>query len=186
MDHDARFEELITQGLAASGTSRPQAALDLFAQAGALQPHSAIPHFLAAAEHAAAGDVEAAEAAFANAVLLAPEFALARYQLGLLQFSTGRAAVALLTWAPLLALERGIALGHFAQGFAALARERLEESLEHFGEGLACQDANPAVAGDVRQVVQAVEGLLAAGRQEDAPEDTVQHVLLSAYGRGLH
>ena len=72
MNEDARFEGLIAEGLAASRENRTEAARDLFAQASALMPASGIPHFLIGSEHAAAGDIEKAEAAMANAVLPAP------------------------------------------------------------------------------------------------------------------
>ena len=185
MNPDARFESLIAEGLAASRADRVQAALALFAQASELHPSSGIPHFLIGSEHAAAGDMAAAETALANAVLLSPEFVLARYQLGLLQFSSERAAVALVTWEPLFALPLADPLGHFVRGFAALAQDCFEEALGHYRTGLACDQRNPAVAADVQQVVAAVERLL---RRDALPEgsEAPAHVLLAGYGRGLH
>ena len=182
MTEDARFEGLIAEGLAASRENRTQAARDLFAQASALVPTSGIPHFLIGSEHAAAGDMEAAEAAMANAVLLSPGFVLARYQLGLLQFSSERAAVALVTWQPLFRLGDQESLGHFVRGFAALAQDQFDEALRCYRSGLGCADANPAVAADIAQVVDAVERLQ---QRTDAPAsgDTPQHVLLTSYGR---
>lgn len=195
MQADAPFDSLIAQGLAASHENRAQAALELFAQASALQPASGLPHFLTGSEHAAAGNVAAAEAALANAVLLSPAFALARYQLGLLQFSSGRAAVALLTWQALLDGPSSGALADFARGFTALAQERFDQALDHFRVGLASPEGNPAVAADIRKVVAAVEGLgqrepqqRELQQQEPTPPATPHpaHVLLAGYGRGLH
>lgn len=183
MNQHPRFEGLIAEGLAASRENRTQAALDLFAQASTLAPSSGIPHFLIGSEHAAAGNMEAAEAALANAVLLSPEFVLARYQLGLLQFSSDRAALALLTWQPLFSLADD-PLGHLVRGFAALAQDRFEEALQHFRAGLACSDINPAIAGDIRQVVDAVERLLQ--RDEEGRPEASGHVLLAGYGRRVH
>src|SRR5881275_2305302 len=177
MDQEKRFEELIGAGLSASGENRRQAALDLFAQASAVLPSSGIPHFLIASEHAAAGDMDAAEAAFANAVLLAPDFALARYQLGLLQFSSARAALALVTWEPLFALPASESLGHFVRGFAALAQDAYAESVQHFAEGMNARDVNPAVADDIRQVMEAVRRLGSARHDAEDPVDS--HVLLA-------
>lgn len=185
METPAGFDALIAQGLAASQEGRAQAAMDLFAQARACDPASGIPHFLIGSEHAAAGEVEAAEAAFANAVLLAPEFALARYQLGLLQFSAGRAAVALVTWEPLHRRPPSDPLAHFVRGFAALAEDRLDTAIAHFRTGLACPEANPGVAADVRRVMDSVEALARAGAPaQEGPE--AAHVLLGAYSGGIH
>lgn len=185
MNTSADFDRLLAEGLAASRAERREAALALFARASEADPASALPHFLAAAEHASAGDFPAAELGFASALLLSPDFALARYQLGLLQFSSQRAPVALLTWQPLFALPEEEALLHFVRGFAALAQDALDESLQHFRRGLGCTPANPALCADILQVVEAVERL--QGAREPPAEDTgATHVLLSAYARNVH
>ena len=182
MTDDPRFDRLLAEGLAASRDQRTEAALDLFAQASALRPASGVPHFLIGSEHASAGRMDEAEAAFANAVLLAPEFALARYQLGLLHFSSQRAALALVTWQPLFELPDADPFGHFVRGFAALAQDAFAEALQHLQRGLACEAGNPAVAEDIRKVVVAVEAL--AARSEPTPD--AAHVLLAGYSGGLH
>lgn len=186
MQEDAAFDSLIAQGLAASQEGRPEAALALFARASAVDPASALPHFLAASEHAAAGEVEAAEASFANALLAAPGFSLARYQLGLLQFSSGRPAVALLTWEPLLATTPVDALVHFVHGFAALAQDQFEQALLHFRAGLACPDTAPAVCADILKVAAAVEAIGRSAPKADDGGQEPAHVLIGGYSRGLH
>ena len=186
MNAEDRLQGLVREGLAASRDNRRDAALNLYALASAVFPTSGIPHLLIGSEHASAGDMAAAETAFAHAVLLAPDFPLARYQLGLLQFSSQRAALAQLTWGPLLSLGPADSLGHFVRGFTALAQERLVECAQHLEAGLACVDANPAVAGDVRQVLEAVRGLAAKAHGDHSAEPAANHVLLAAYGRGLH
>ncbi|TFY97070.1 tetratricopeptide repeat protein [Ramlibacter humi] len=185
MESNPRFEQLISEGLAASQQGRAEAALTSFNEAAALVPVSGIPHFLIGSEHAAAGNLEAAEAAFANAVLLAPAFALARYQLGLLQFSSGRAAVALITWQPLSQLPETDALPHFVRGFAELAQDRFGEALDHYRAGLQCAGANPAVCEDIRKLVNEVERLQ-AGTAVPAADGAAGHFLLTGYGKGLH
>jgi hypothetical protein len=184
MDHDTRFEGLISEGLAASSDNRSEAAIDLFTRASELRPGSGIPHFLIGSEHAAAGNLQAAEPAFANAVLLAPGFDLARYQLGLLQFSAGRAAVALVTWQPLSGLGTQASVGQFVRAFAALAQDGLQEALALFEAGLACDDLNTAVASDIRKVTAGLRALLSSPEHGARPAEA--HVLLAAYARGLH
>lgn len=185
MDTSPPFDRLIAQGLAASQEGRTQEALALFEEALAVAPASGLPHFLAGSEHAAAGNMEAAEAAFANAVRLAPDLLLARYQLGLLQFTCGRPEVALLTWEPLSLHPPADSLGHFVRGFAALAQDDLASAMERFRAGLACPDGNPAVAADVGKVLEAVENLSrATAPRTHAPDAT--HVLLGGYSKGVH
>ncbi|MBE7366672.1 hypothetical protein [Ramlibacter pallidus] len=161
----AAFNRLLAEGLAASQAGRREAALDLFARAGAADPSSGVPHFLIASEHAGAGDLPAAEQAYAQAVLLAPQFSLARYQLGLLQFSTQRVPSALRTWEPLLALPDDDALPHFVRGFAALAQDALDDALRHFRAGLSLGTDSATLRGDVLQMVAAVERLQEPGRE---------------------
>jgi tetratricopeptide (TPR) repeat protein len=185
MESHIDFDRLLAEGLAASGAGRSEEALGLFEQAREADPASGIPHFLIGSEYASLGDFAAAEGAFANAVLLSPDFPLARYQLGLLQFSSQRPGVAMLTWQPLLDLPEEDALLHFVRGLSALARNAFEDALRHFHTGLACEPANPALCGDIRQLVEAVQKL--QDRQGDtAGEVPVTHVLLSAYGGRLH
>jgi tetratricopeptide (TPR) repeat protein len=181
MEHPDDHDRLLAQGLAASREDRREAALALFGQASEAAPASGLPHFLIASEYASAGDFAAAELSFARAVLLEPTLSLARYQLGLLQFSSRRAPLALLTWQPLFALPEGDELLHFVRGFAALAQDDFDEALRHFRTGLACEPANVALCSDILQLVDAVERL-----QDAQPDDPgVNHVLLSGYGRGL-
>lgn len=193
---------LLEQGIAASKLNDAQSALSMFAQASAVAPASAVPHFLSASELAGMGEYERAEVAFANAVLLAPEMSIARYQLGLLQFSSGRAALALVTWQPLLnpagAQPADQALASFVRGYAALAQDFFELAVSHFEAGLALDNSNPALSGDVRKVIARVEALIAdlnpkapgartaPASPADAPDTTSDetesiHVLLSNY-----
>jgi tetratricopeptide (TPR) repeat protein len=183
MTRTETLDQLLAQGAAASRDGDREAALALYARAAQVDPASPLPPFLIASEQASAGDFAHAELAFASALLLAPGFALARYQLGLLQFSSQRAAVALLTWQPLFALPETEALLHFVRGFAALAQDAFEEALGHFRCGLACTPANPALCADIEQVVDAVDRLRAG---EPPAGEGNAHVLLSAYARGLH
>lgn len=184
MTDDSRYRQYIEEGLQASREGQPQLALHAFLQAAREQPASGLPHFLAGSEHAAAGDIVQAERELANAVLLAPAFHLARYQLGLLQFSSERAAAALVTWQPLVALAAHECLGHFVRGFSCLASDGFVEALGHFRQGMGCEDLLPAVAADAQKVIDALERLVTPSGDQGTP--SVTHVLLSAYARGLH
>lgn len=180
-------DALLRAGLTASQANDAPRALELFAQASAACPASGVPHFLAGSEYAALGQIDKAEAELANAVLLAPAMHIARYQLGLLQFSSGRAAAALVTWEPLFQLDDAQALGHFVCGFAALAQDDFDGARSHFEDGLARNTDNPALSADIRQVLLGI-GAAQTQRSDPPPQpapenDAAAHVLVSNYGR---
>lgn len=174
----------LQRALEASARGDSTAALALLEQAVLEQPDSGMPYFLMGSELAALGQMEQAELCLARAVLLAPRFPLARYQLGLLQFSSGRAALGLASWQPLLELGADSALPHFVQGFAALAGDRFAQARAHFEAGIAVNTEHPAVSQDIRKVLAALDaqapqqGGEAAQAAEAAPSS---HVLLANY-----
>lgn len=184
----SRAEALLQQGLAASQADDPAQALALFAQAAEAAPGWGAPHFLAGSEHAALREWDRAEAAFAQAVLLAPAWSIARYQLGLLQFSSGRAAVALLTWRPLLELPDSDALPHFVQGFAALAQDDFPLARQHYAVGLERNTENPALSSDIRKILAGIDTVQspAAAEEGEAQSMEMAQVWLANYQRQSH
>ena len=183
MDDQTGFEQQIQQGLAESAANRPEAALECFRAAARLRPSDGLPYLLIGSEHAACGDAQAAEQAFATAIVHAPGLHVARYQLGLLQFSSGRASIALLSWQPLLALDAQEPFGHLVQGFIALTEDRIADALGHWRQGLDRCGASRALAGDVARIIEAV-GRLHEGADSSEPPN--RHVLVAGYGRVVH
>ena len=136
------------------------------------------------AELAQSGRLAEAEAAFANAVVLAPRFEVARYQLGLLQFTSGRAAVAQVTWQLLFELPDGHPIGSFVRGFSALARDDFLSALSHFQAGVDANHENPPMNADIARVVDAIRRLQAGTEGQSQAENAAPadgHVLLAAY-----
>jgi len=176
----------LQDAISASSQGDSAAALELLSQAAAEQPRSGIPYFLMGAEYAKLGEIDKAEAGFANALLLQPELVVARYQLGLLQLSSARAAIALLTWQPLLQLDESSPLPHFVRGFEALAHDKFMDARQHFEAGLARNVDNPAMSQDIQKVIQKMGAMEPA--PDHAPTDAAQesneqdfHFLLSNY-----
>jgi hypothetical protein len=142
------------------------------ASEGASTPADAAGHLLAGAAHAEAGRLNEAENEFAAALLHAPQLHIARFQLGLLQWSSGRHAVALVTWQPLMALPAGVDLGHFARGFRLWAVSDLPGATAEFRQGVGCC-GNAPLAQDMRKLLDTIP----------APASTpTEHVLLKNYG----
>jgi Flp pilus assembly protein TadD len=180
------FDALMSQGMAASQANDGAQAVEWFQKASAAEPAAGLPQFLLGAELASMGNMDQAEAAFANATRLAPDFPMARYQLGLLQFSSGRAAIALLTWQPLLHLPDSDPLPHFVKGFAALAHDRFDEALRHYEQGLTLNTTNDALSGDIEKVIAGIKALApntapAADGPGERGAESDTHVLLANY-----
>jgi tetratricopeptide (TPR) repeat protein len=185
----AQAQALLQQGIEA-GNHDPAQAFDLFQQCTVADPSWGIPFFLIGSHHAARGELEQAELAFSNAVLLSPEFPLARFQLGTLQFSAGRAAAALVSWQPLLNLPESDPIPHFVRGYAALAQDDFDNAVRHYEDGLARNTANEALSGDIRRIIARIgelkEPVPSAAPQQATDGAEENHVLLSNYQRHGH
>lgn len=192
----SQAQALLQQGIEAGRNQDAAQAFDLFQQCTAADPSWGIPFFLIGSHHAAQGEIEQAELAFSNAVLLSPEFPLARYQLGTLQFSAGRAASALVSWQPLLALPETDPLPHFVRGYAALAQDDFDNAVRHYEAGLGRNTENEALSGDIRKIIARITELKEAATGSTPPQATggagpeveteENHVLLSNYQRHGH
>lgn len=147
------FQNLMQRALDAARRDALEQSEALLVQAAAMAPGAAMPHFLRAGNFAQAGRHELAEASYIACLTRAPDFALARFQLGLLQLVDGRPAVARASWEPLLGLPQEHFLKLFAQGLlaalagdAARARERIER-------GIAANSENAPLNDDLRALL---------------------------------
>lgn len=190
MNAPPSFGEKLKQAMAASAQGDTEAAVGLFREAADEQPGFAVPPFLLGAELAQAGRIPEAIQAYAAALLLAPDLHVARFQLGLLQYTSGHAALALLTWQPMLQLPESHALREFVLGFAALSEDRFADATARFRAGQQLNLDNPPLNRDIDMminkisaVVQANEGTV-GGPEEPSAEPDASHVLLSNYRGG--
>ena len=182
-DDQSSLTSLAMQASQAGDSTR---AIQLFEQVAKADPGNAIPHYLMGAEYAQLGRMIDAEAAFARAVLLAPALHMARFQLGLLQYTERRVAVAMMTWKPLTELPASEPLHCFVLGLAALARDDFDEARARLLEGIAANTAHPPLNADMRMVLARIDALQGGAPAEtpgaDAPAvDSDVHVLLSNY-----
>ena len=171
-------------------------AIALLKSAAATHPADARPLLLLAGLHAQAQDVDQSEAAYLMALQRNPDFAIARFQLGLLQFTCGRPNVALGTWTPLERFPEDHPLRLFAQAFDFLAQDRAGDALRSLSEGVARNTDNPPLNQDMVRLIERIEkaemssvpegeNLELRGPEDDsAPLASTQaHFLLSAYRR---
>ncbi|WP_211473826.1 tetratricopeptide repeat protein [Collimonas humicola] len=187
---------LMQQAIRASQANDSATALSLFEQASQDEPGSPLPHFMMGAELAQLGKMAEAEAAYARAVILAPEFSIARFELGVLQFVTARPAIAMVTWQPLLQLPDSDPLKLFALGYAELASDAFDGALHYFEQGIAANTTNAALNGNIGLLIAEIHRLRAtqainpaAPHEEAAAEEALpdNHFLLSNYNQSrLH
>lgn len=187
---DSEARRLIDVGLALSQQGQSVDAISRFREGIGHAPGWYLAHFLLGSEYAAAGDQGAAEACFAQTVLLAPEFHLARYQLGLLQFSGGRPHVAMVSWASLQLLPPDQPFPHLVDAFTALMSDQLHEARAQFMAAVPLA-RNAGLEADIGKLIarldeQAGAGAMARAAAEAAAGPTVKteaqsHVLLSNY-----
>jgi Flp pilus assembly protein TadD len=143
--------------------------------------------YLLAAEHAQLGMMDRAEEGFARTVALAPDFPMARFQLGQIELVKGDAEAAKRVLAPLTQLPANVALSSYARGLIAAANEDVAGAINELTAGLACEQEIPALADDMRRVLgnlSAIGSGEGIGRPEPvAAPSAAAPMFLSNYGR---
>ena len=112
-----------------------------------------------------------AHASLTKAVELAPEFHIARYQLGFFELTSGEADKALSTWGPLLRLPEKAYLRKFVEGLTHLVRDEFEEAIVDMREGIKLNQENEPLNNDIRLLIGESEKLLAKGAAPGDPDE---------------
>lgn len=141
-------------------------------------------HFLRGSLLASAEAYALARQSMQRAVDIAPGYAVARFQLGLLEMSSGDAAAALETLQPLEALPPDNPLRLFARGLNHLVADDFVQTVQCLKEGIALNTEIPAINHDMQLIVdQALEAM--KGQGADAAPVSAAHLLLQQYaGKG--
>jgi tetratricopeptide (TPR) repeat protein len=194
--------DFLSEALKHLGRGDHEAAQPLLAQAAQAHPGDPRPLLLLAAEFVHAKDLDRAEAAYTAALQRAPDFAIARFQLGLLQLTSARPAAAQATWAPLDQLDETHPLRLFKTGLELMAQDQFEQARRWLLAGIAHNKDNPPLNRDMQMVLDRIEelhptgtdprGATAAAPPQDGasegeatPRESADHFLVSAY-RKLH
>jgi len=151
------------------------------------EPDHVFGTYLLAAEHAQLGLMDRAEEGFERTVQLAPDFPMARFQLGQIFLVKGDGESAKRVLAPLSALPANQALSSYARGLVAAANEDVVGAMNELRAGLACEQEIPALADDMRRVLanlQAIGQSESIGRIEPVPAPAAATpMFLSNYGK---
>lgn len=103
-----------------------------------------------------------------RAVEIAPGFAIARYQLGFFELTSGEAERALSTWGPLLAEGEDNYLRVFVEGMTHLIRDEFEPCIAKFEQGMALNQENEPLNGDIRLLMGEIKKL--AEKRAETPD----------------
>jgi tetratricopeptide (TPR) repeat protein len=146
-------------------------------------PDDARLHFLRGSVLASIGRPIEAMPALRRAVELAPDFALARFQLGFFQLTSGEAGEALGTWGPLALLPADHYLRMFVAGLTHLIRDEFPEALAQLEAGMAANQENPPLNNDMRLLAQQI-GQLTGGTGSGDEDASATSLLLGQFSSG--
>lgn len=151
-------------------------------------PEDARLHFLRGSMLIGAGRAIEAHAALSRAVTLAPEFALARFQLGFFELTSGEPARALATWEPLDDLPAGHYLVLFVTGLRHLIRDAFDEAVAALTHGISVNRENPPLNYDMQLIIDECRRVAGGnGPSATAPEveeASATSFLLDQFARG--
>jgi len=127
-------------------------------------------HFMRGSLLAGGGRPLEAHGSLARAVELAPDFHLARYQLGFFELTSGEVDEALSTWGPLLRLPEGAYLRRFVEGLTHLIRDEFGEAIACLRSGIALNRENEPLNNNIRLLIGQCEALRAGGEAQGGSE----------------
>lgn len=181
------YEQIMQDALAATQRDALDESDALLRHALVLNPAAAMPHLLRAANFAHADRHDLAEASYVACLTRAPSLAMARFQLGLLQLTRSRPAVARASWEPLLGLADAHPLKLFVLGLLAMLDEDASGACRFIREGIAMNRDNAPLSADMQALLQRLEHAEApqafAGAEAEGISSSDTHFLIGAYRR---
>lgn len=97
-----------------------------------------------------------ARRAMRQALDLAPNYAIARFQLGLLELTSGAAYAALEIWGPLLMLPATDPLREFVEGLIHLVRDEFDAAITCLERGISYNRDNEPLSHNMEMIVQEI------------------------------
>jgi tetratricopeptide (TPR) repeat protein len=145
-------------------------------------PQDARLHFMKGSLLAGSEDYAAARVSMRRAVDLAPDFAVARFQLGFLLLTSGEPYPAQEAWGPLHALPKNHYLRLFVDGLCHLIRDEFEDTIRMLEAGIAGNSENLPMNRDMQLIINEVRSKL--GASQDTATSSVDQLLQQAAFKG--
>jgi tetratricopeptide (TPR) repeat protein len=143
-------------------------------------PRDARLHFLKGSLLAGRQDYGQARAAMRQAVDLAPDYPVARFQLGFLLLTSGEPYPAQEAWGPLHALPSDHYLRLFVEGLTRLIHDDFAETIRLLQEGIKRNRENLPMNRDMQLIIDEVKGKMSAKAKGEAPVSSVDLLLQQA------
>ena len=181
-------EELTFLAVKAMREDRDDDALGLLRRAIQRDPQSGKPHHLIGAILASQQKPARAIEAMTEALALEPQLAGARWQLGLLHFTSGNVVGAQAVWQAFDGLEQDHPYRLFKTGMLHLARDEFDDCVAMLERGTALCDT-ASVNKDMQSVIDKVRAVVkprqsasaAASASQSLAQYETQHVMLARY-----
>lgn len=144
-------------------------------------------HFLKGSVLAGLQRYDEGRSAMARAIEIAPDYALARFQLGFLDLTSGRTVDAIGVWQPLFNLPEDEPLRIFAEGLTNLAGDNFAEARRLLTKGIELNVENPLISADMQLILDEIkDGTPAHSTEPVAVPDqsapsSAAHMLLQQY-----
>jgi tetratricopeptide (TPR) repeat protein len=113
-------------------------------------------HFLKGSLLASQQEYAEARKAMRAAVDIAPDYAIARFQLGFLLLTSGDAVAAQEAWGPLHALPADNYLRIFVEGLTNLIVDKFDETIRVLEDGMRRNKENPAMNRDMQLIIDEI------------------------------
>jgi tetratricopeptide (TPR) repeat protein len=130
-------------------------------------------HFLRGSVLAGAQRYADGRMAMARAIEIAPDYALARFQLGFLELTSGMPAEAKATWDPFSYLSEDQPFRLLSEGLNHMARDEFTDAVRLIHRGMELNTEHPLINGDMQLVLdeigdRAIPEMAQAGTAEPA------------------
>lgn len=178
---DARMNDLIAA--VRKDAKRAMRDLDRMLQEFPADPRL---HFLKGSLLAGAEDYASARVSMRRAVDLAPDYAVARFQLGFLLLTSGEPHAAQEAWGPLHSLPEDNYIHLFVRGLCHLIKDEFGETIRLLQEGIAHNRENPPMNSDMQLIIDEVRRKMADQDKGGAAVSSVDLLLQQARLKSRH